>query len=572
MKITLGLNCYHADSSAAIFIDNKLCFAIEEERINRLKHWSGLPVESIKECLIYSKKNLHDITDITLNTNPKSNFTKKSIFFLKNFIFGQKKFEIITRLKKKVNLKKDLEYKLNGKFNASVKIHYIDHHLSHLSSAFYPSGYEKAVGLSIDGFGDFCSIAIAKCNNKNIEIIKRTFFPHSLGLIYEAFTQLIGFKKYGEEYKMMGLSCYGQPVYYELIKKKIFKNYKNHELNLQYFNHTNTNFKYNFNGEPHQNIIFSDKIKHLSKDFININDEVKKNIASSIQKIFEEKLIDILKECYDYNYSENLIYSGGCALNSLANKKIYETSIFKKIFIPYAPADNGGSIGSALFYLKDYFQNFENLKSPYLGNSNSNEDINAFLNKKNIFKKFDVKKFDNYHELNKSLAQKISENNVVGYFIGRMEFGARALGNRSILANPSNPNMKEILNLKIKKRENFRPFAPAILLEHKKEWFGNDLENPYMSNVEIILNNKRKKIPAVTHFDGTGRVQTVSKDNNKEFYDLINEFYKITDIPILLNTSFNENEPIVRFYNEALECFLRTKMDILVLNNFIIKR
>jgi len=534
--ITLGINSNHADSSACLFVNNKLEFGIEEERINRIKHWSGLPIKSIKECLDYANIELENIDHLTINTNPKSNLTKKIPFFLKNFLFGEKKYEILKRVRNKINLKSDIQSELKLKFKKNLEIKYIDHHLSHLSSAFYPSGFDKAVGVSVDGFGDFCSIMIAKCDFKKIKIVKKIFFPNSLGVLYEAFTQFIGFLKYGEEYKMMGLSCYGNPIYFDLIKKKLFNNYYNNQLNLKYFNHINKNFTYNFEGEPNQKMIFNNNVYELCNDFKNLTDETKKNIAASIQKIFEDKLMSILQYCKKIDFSENLVYAGGCALNSLANKEIYSSNLFKKIYIPYAPGDGGGCIGSALYFLKDKFDKFENLHSPYIGKGYNKIEIESFFKKNKVSSDFNLKTYNDKNKLYEKVAGLISENKVVGFFNNRMEFGARALGNRSILANPCNPDMKNILNIKIKRRENFRPFAPSILLECKREWFGNDRENPYMSNVEIIVPDKRKKIPAVTHFDGTGRVQTVSKVDNPDYHLLIENFNKITGVPILLNT------------------------------------
>lgn len=574
MKITLGLNSHHADSSACLFLDNELVFAIEEERLNRVKHWGGLPTESIRLCLKYGNIKLDQITDLTINTNPASNLSKKIFFFLKKFIFGQKKYEIFKRFEKKINLKFNIENQLNDKFNKSLQIHYIDHHLSHIASAYYPSKFDDAVALSVDGFGDFCSIAIAKCKKKDIKFIDKYYFPNSLGLLYEAFTQFIGFRKYGDEYKMMGLSSYGDPIYYEIIKKKIFFNYEKKILNLKYFNHIKKDFKYNFEGQPNQELIFNNNVFLICEDFKNMNEDVKKNIAASIQKIFEEQLLSLIYKISSYKISTNLVYSGGCALNSLANKKIIESNLFQNLFIPYAPGDGGGSIGSALYHLRNYFLEFKNLKNPYIGKqiSYQDEEIEIFLKKNENLNNFKIKKFKSKLELSKHIAKKIYENNIVGFYNGNMEFGARALGNRSILANPCNPKMKEILNDKIKKRENFRPFAPSILLDKKFEWFNNSIENPYMSWVEKINEDKRKFIPAVTHIDGTGRVQTVSKDLNEDFYNLIYQFYKISNVPILLNTSFNENEPIVRRPEEAISCFLRTEMDILVLENFVVER
>ena len=577
MNIILGLNCNHADSSACIIKDGKLLFAIEEERINRIKHWAGLPCGSIDACLKYASIDLSDVTDIAINTNPLSNVDHKISYFVKNYLFGKKKFEIADRLKKKLTLKKDINNHFSPKnLSKKVNVHYIDHHISHIASAFYPSNFKKAIGLSIDGFGDFCSISIAKCENEKINIIKKIFFPDSLGVFYEAFTQLIGFKNYGDEYKMMGLSSYGKPKYYEIISKNLFRGNSGIKLNLKYFNHTDKNYNYKFQGRPEQNNLFSNNLKNL----FNINElssnnitDLQKDLASSAQKVFEHKLFEIIKEIKNLNYSENLVYAGGCALNSLANKKLHESNFFKNIFIPYAPGDGGGSIGAALYALKKNKKTIlSNLTSPFIGPSFSNNEIENIIKNNKEINKFDYEFIENKNNLYSKISKYIFDNKIVGHFNGKMEFGARALGNRSILANPCNPNIKNIINNKIKRRESFRPFAPAILYENKNEWFENTKLNEYMSSVENVSQNKRKIIPGVTHIDGTGRVQTITENMNSDFYLLVKKFYEISNVPIILNTSFNENEPIVMNPNEALNCFLRTDMDILVLNNFIVKR
>ena len=578
MSIILGLNCNHADSSACLIKNGKLLIAIEEERINRIKHWAGLPINSVKECLRFANIDISDVTDIAINTNPLSNINQKIIYFLKNYLFGKKKYEIASRLKKKITLKKDLNLLFHPKLlSKKVKIHYIDHHLSHISSAFYPSNFKNAVGLSIDGFGDFCSVCITKCEPKNIKVIKKYLFPHSLGVFYESFTQLIGFKNYGDEYKMMGLSSYGQPTYYETILNNVFNKNKQLELNTKYFNHVNTNYSYKFEGKPNQNDLYNNKleelleVKNLNNRNLNI---VHKNIAASAQKVFETKLIEICEEIKNLNLSENLVYAGGCALNSLANKKIYDLKYFKNIFIPYAPGDGGGSIGAALYVQSENNKNItiSNVSSPYIGTGYDNKEIEKFIEKEKKLKNYQIKFIEKKDDLIEVLANLIYENKIVGYFNGRMEFGARALGNRSILANPCNPNIKEIVNSKIKRRESFRPFAPSILEDKKNEWFDDSKKNPYMSAVENIKFDKRKIIPSVTHVDGTGRVQSVTKETNKDFYKLIESFYKISNVPILLNTSFNENEPIVMSPDHAINCFLKTDMDILSLNNYLIIR
>jgi len=578
MSIILGLNANHADSSACLIKDGKLLFGIEEERINRIKHWAGVPIQSIEECLQSTGIDSSEITDISLNSNPLSNLSRKSFFFLKNYLLGKKKYEIAERIKRKISIKDFINNQSNNcNFGSKVNIHYIDHHISHIASAYYASGFKDAVGLSIDGFGDFCSLSIAKCNEEGIKVIKKIYFPHSLGIFYEAITQLIGFKNYGDEYKVMGLSSYGKPEFFELIKEKIFKKNTFFELNTKYFNHTNRNFEYKFSNQPKQNEIFSNEIfKLFKKDELKDNqdfNEYKANIASSAQKIFEFFLKDICKEIKKINFSNNLVYAGGCALNSLANNQILINNYFKKTFIPYAPGDAGGSIGSALVtFRKKNKNNFLNLSSPFIGSSSNNEEIEKIINNEPKLKHYKIKYYKNREDLNNFVAQKIFDNSVVGFFNSRMEFGARALGNRSILANPCNAKIKEIINKKIKRRENFRPFAPSILFEEKNKWFNNSVYNPYMSCVEQINHDKKKLIPGVAHIDGTGRVQTVSKEFNEDFYNLIKCFFNLSNVPILLNTSFNENEPVVKTPNQAIDCFLRTEMDLLVMEKFTILR
>ena len=578
MSIILGINSNHADSSACILVDGKLEVAIEEERINRKKHWAGSPKESINKCLEILNLKFTDITDIAINTKPNSNLIKKIPFFFRNYIFGKKKYEIIDRYKSRTFLKNSLLKDFKITKNKKIKFHKIEHHLAHIASAYFPSGYEKAIGLSIDGFGDFCSLAISECENSKIKIVKKIYFPHSLGVFYESMTQFLGFKNYGDEYKMMGLSSYGNPRYTDEILNKIFLKKKDFfELNLKYFNHHKKDYQYKFLGIPKQNTLYSEKFKEIFGDNENFNldniSQNQKDIAASSQKVFEIILNQILKNNINFSFSNNLVYAGGCALNSLANGKILESKKFDNFFIPYAPGDAGGAIGASFCAFKSKFKKkpLTNIKSPFIGPRYSADYIDKVLNE-NKNESFSYEKLNNNKELNIIISNLLAEKKIIGWFQDKMEFGARALGNRSILADPREAGMKDILNEKIKKRESFRPFAPVILDYEKKNWFKLEKKNPYMSFVETIIPEKRIKIGAVSHIDGTGRVQTVSKDTNLNLFLLLESFFAKTGVPILINTSFNENEPIVLNPQQALDCFLRTKMDYLVLNNYLIKR
>ena len=570
-KVILGINSNHADSSACIIINGKLIAAVEEERFNRIKHWAGFPEKSISFCLQEAGVDFSMIDDVAINTNPLSNVSHKIFYFLKNYITGKKKLEIFKRYKNKFNLKKKLEKKFG--INNKLKLNFIDHHISHISSAFYPSEFQNSLAISIDGFGDFSSLVIAECLDQKIKIKKKMLFPNSLGVFYESMTQLAGFKNYGEEYKLMGLSAFGNPKYYDVLKKNCFINDDIYKLNLDLFEFHKKNFSYNFEGQPNQKFLLNKKIYEIFNDNINYSTNDKdfaKDIASSTQKIFEEALFKIISSYKNKN--ENLVLSGGCALNSLANGKLAESKIFKNIYVPFCPGDNGGSIGAALYLHKKKYTEIKttNLQNPYLGKKYNNEEILNTLEKyKN---KIDYKILNNDNDLNDLVCKKLLNENIIGWFQGRMEFGPRALGNRSIISSPIGPNIKNLINSKIKLRESFRPFAPSILEEKVLDWFDNKINSNYMSFVSKIRNDKKSLIPAVTHIDGTGRLQTVNPNQNKKFYNLIKKFYEISNVPILLNTSFNENEPIVMSPENALECFLRTEMDYLVVNNFFINK
>ena len=574
MKIVLGINAYHADASACILIDGKLIAAIEEERINRKKHFSGYPDESIKECLKIAGINDFEITDVAFNTKPLSNLIPKLNFFLKNLLSNKNYLK--DKIKKKTFIKQHLIK--NFKLNKNIKFHYIEHHLAHIASAFYPSGFNDAIGLSIDGSGDFTTLAIAECNQDRIKIKDKVYFPDSLGIFYHGMTQFLGYQNYGDEYKIMGLAAYGEPKYFHKIKDNLFIENKSKlfELNLNYFNHQKTNFRYIADAKLSIGQIYnSNLLKLFSTELKNkqSTEQFNKDFASSVQKVYEFFFKKIIQKLVSTKFSNNLVFAGGCALNSSANRILTDNNgLFDKIYIPFAPGDNGGALGAAFIVSSKYHNKIENVKTPYLGRDFNNSEIIDFLKSESSLKKFTYEYFESDDLLYKFATKLISEGNVIGWFQGKMEFGPRALGNRSILADPRNPNMKNIINMKIKRRESFRPFAPSVLKEFQDIWFNSNFTNPYMSSLAEVKNEKKNLIPAVTHIDGTARLQSVDFDTNYRYATLISYFNSLTGVPILLNTSFNENEPIVMTPKQATACLLRTDMDALFINNYLIKK
>jgi len=575
----LGINAYHGDSSACLIKDGVLIAAAEEERFRRIKHWAGFPSMSIEFCLMHAEISLSQVDHIAINQDPSANLWRKIIFSL---MTRPKIKMIFNRFKNKLmrlDVVKNLDVsKINTFFG---RTHYVEHHLSHLSSSFFVSAFSKAAVLSVDGFGDFASTAWGIGSGKKILIDRKVFFPHSLGIFYQALTQWLGFLNYGDEFKVMGLAPYGKPIYLDKMRKIVqLKSDGSFILNLKYFCHHKGHVKYEWDkGEPKVGILFSPALLELLGPNRHKNDtltQYHKDIARSVQAMYEEAFFNLLNALYDRYKVKNLCLAGGCAMNSVANGKIYDNTPFKKIYIQSAAGDAGGAIGAAfnIWHKLGGKRRFY-MSHAYFGPHFSNDSIKKLLkkNEKELYKKScSIKYIPNQNELCKLIANKISKGKVVGWFQGRMEWGPRALGNRSILGDPRRKNMKDILNLKIKRRESFRPFAPSILREKVSDWFLNDDDVPFMMQVFMVRKRKAIKIPAVTHVDFSGRLQTVTRESNPRYYQLIKEFHDLTGVPIILNTSFNENEPIVCLPEEALNCFMRTKMDILVMQDFCIER
>jgi carbamoyltransferase len=571
----LGLNAYHADSSAAIFKDGVIVAAIEEERFTRIKHWAGFPSEAIKFCLREAGISLTDVDYITIGRDPGAKLGNKLRYLIKNpSLFGG----AISRLhnSRKVASFRDEIVKIDSSVDYAVireKIKNIEHHRSHLASAFFSSPFDEAAILSIDGSGDFTTTMIAAGKGNKINVIDSIDFPVSCGLFYTAFTQFLGFPHYGDEYKVMGLAPYGTPVYAEKVKKTLrFLPNGLYAWDDQYFvQPTKAGFSYD-NNVPSVGNLYSEKFINEFGPPRNPKGEITqyhKDLAASVQKVTEELIFYILTHLQKLTGLRNVCVAGGVAQNSVANGKIAAATGFKNVYIPSAGHDAGISMGSAL-YLYNHVLSMPRsapVYSAYTGSRFSNDEIETILKQEQIkYRRLcDEELFD-------TVTTKLIEPGVVGWFSGRAEFGPRALGGRSILADPRNAEAKNLINQKIKRRENFRPFAPSILKEYSSEYFTKDDIVPFMEKVFPIRPEKRSAIPAVTHVDGTGRLQTVDKSISPKYYALIDTFRKKTGIPILLNTSFNENEPIVNTPQEALSCFLRTDMDMLVLENCVIDR
>ena len=591
MTSILGISAFYHDSAAAILVDGKIVAAAQEERFSRIKHDSNYPFNAIQFVLDQSKLNLNDIEHIVFFEKPFLKFERLLETYMAFAPKGFKSFSLSMPiwLREKLFQKKFLFDKLqqhDDNFKDINKIKFSEHHFSHAASAFYPSPFEEAVVLTLDGVGEWATTTIGIGKKNKLEIIKEIHFPHSLGLLYSAFTYYVGFKVNSGEYKLMGLAPYGKPLFKDLILQKLIdlKEDGSFKLNMKYFNYatglTMTNDKFSK--------LFGHPVRDPNKDLLT---QFHMDLAASIQAVIEEIVIRITKNISSKYKIENLCLAGGVALNCVANGKVQNEKIFKNIWIQPASGDAGGSLGAALAYWhhelgkpRDEFS--DKMMGSFLGPKFDNN----FIETKLKLLKANFKKYSK-EEVTSLIAKELANEKIVGWFQGKMEFGPRALGGRSILADPRSEKMQKELNLKIKFRESFRPFAPSVLREDVNEWFDLDIDSPYMLLVSQVkkekqiqmkkedenlfgiekLNVKRSNIPAVTHVDYSARVQTVHKNTNPRYYDLIKEFKKITNCPVLVNTSFNvRGEPIVCSIEDAFNCFMGTNLDILVIEDFVL--
>jgi carbamoyltransferase len=578
--IILGLNAFHGDSSAALVRDGVLIAAVEEERFCRVKHWAGFPSQSIAYCLREARLSLSDVDHVAVNQDNNANLFRKLRYVLTNVSKVGLAFERIRNRRERQRIPELLEIAFPAnRFGGAF--HNVEHHLAHLSSAFHVSPFQDAVVLSVDGFGDFSSAAWGVGHGTNIKINGRVLFPHSLGIFYQALSQYLGFPHYGDEFKVMGLAPYGSRSVMDAMRK-IVKLQPNggFELGLKYFTHQQQGGAYQWKGgAPEFADLFSPALEDLLGPRRQPSDPLEdrhRDIAQSVQAMYEEAFFHLVDGLQRVSGLTDIALAGGCAANSVANGKIRRKTAFKRVYVQAAAGDAGGAIGSA-------FDVWHRLGGPrsfvmdhaYWGPHYDRDVIVDLIENERTeieTARCKVTEISDEAELCRLVAAAIADGKVVGWFQGRMEWGPRALGNRSILCDPRRGDMKALLNAKIKRRESFRPFAPSVLEEEVSNWFEEDDAVPFMMQVFQIRKDKRESIPAVTHVDGSGRLQTVSSRTNPLYHRLIKAFDGMTGVPMVLNTSFNENEPVVCQPKEALDCFLRTNMDLLVLGNTIVTR
>ncbi|MFL6212873.1 MAG: carbamoyltransferase [Blastocatellia bacterium] len=593
--IILGINAYHGDAAAAIIRDGRLIAAAEEERFNRRKHCAGFPTESIRYCLQAAGVDISDVDHIGISRDPSAHLHKKVLFAATRAAKSLTSFdrpkapggaaksrgifdavaERLANTAKVRDLRDEIAKQLGvAKTTVRAEFHNIEHHRAHLASSFYVSPFERAALLSIDGFGDFISTMWGVGDGNSIDVLGQVEYPHSTGIVYTATTQFLGFPHYGDEGKVMGLAPYGRPRYMEefrdIIRTEEGGRFK---LNLDYFRHHAEGVDMSWDeGSPVIGRIFSDEYAKLfgpPREAGTALTEREQDIAASLQLRLEEVGFHLLNHLHEATGLTDLGLSGGVAYNSVMNGKILLNTPFRRVFVQPAAGDSGTAIGVCyqIHNGKLNGSRAEVMEGAYTGPEFSDEEIRAELARAGL-------EYESYsdREVTRRAAQDIADGAVIGWFQGRMEFGPRALGNRSIVVDPRRADMKDILNERIKKREPFRPFAPSILEECVGDYFEQTHPAPTMLMVYQIKPERRAEIPAVTHVDGSGRLQTVSRAGNPRYYQLISDFNELTGVPVVLNTSFNENEPVVCTPRHAIDCFLKTRMDVLYLGNHAVRR
>jgi carbamoyltransferase len=579
----LGINAYHGDVAAVLLRDGELVAAVEEERFRRIKHVAGFPHHAIRACLEMGGIRAADLDHVGVSRDPRAHLARKALFALRHRPKGGLVRDRAANYRRVGAIPETLAQSLGlAGTDTRPAVHWVEHHPAHLASAFFVSPFEEAAVCAIDGFGDFVSTSRAVGRGSSLTLLGRTFFPHSLGVVYLAITQYLGFMKFGDEFKVMGLAPYGDPAAVDEIRTLVrLLPDGDFELDLDYFQHWSGGAGMTWeDGEPRLERVFSDRLETLLGPARRPDEPLTSRheaIAASLQVVFEECAFHVLRGLHAATKLPRLCLAGGCAMNSVANGKIRDETPFTDVYIQPAAGDNGTALGAAYWVWNQILQRPRRfvMTHGYWGPSFENGSIDAAL----AARASDLdalgcglRTIADEQALCDWTAARIADGLVVGWFQGRMEWGARALGNRSILADPRRADMREIINTKIKFREKFRPFAPSVLAEAHDHFFTGSVPDPFMIQVYPVQSDKRGVIPAVTHVDGSGRLQTVDRAGNPRYWALIRAFERRTGVPMLLNTSFNENEPIVLQPSEALDCFLRTRMDVLVLGNQVITK
>jgi carbamoyltransferase len=578
----LGLNAYHGDVSAALVRDGQLVAAVEEERFRRIKHCAGFPEHAIRACLEIAGIEPGDVDLFAVSRDPQAHLLRKVWFLLR----ARPRGTVTSRARNLASVRRvpDRIAQTLGLGRAATRrrTRFVEHHPSHLASAAFVSPFENAAVCAIDGFGDFVSTSWGRLDGSRLAIDGRVFFPHSLGLLYLAVTQFLGFPNYGDEFKVMGLAPYGEPGLTRKLETLVrLGDGGQFELDLSYFRHVTDGVQMTWDdGEPVIGPVYSQKLETLLGPARPPDAPLEARheaIAASLQVVFERAALHVLRHVRKNTGRTRLCLAGGCAMNSVANGKIREQAGFRDVFIQPAAGDNGTALGAAFHlwhatgkHARDFV-----MQHSYWGPSFDDRAIGSTLDvhhraieERNCTRRA----WTDPAALDEWTAVQIAAGRVVGWFQGRMEWGARALGNRSIVADPRRADMRDIINTRIKFRERFRPFAPSVLEESLNEFFVRAVPDPFMLQVYPVRPEKRAVVPAITHVDGSGRLQTVSRSTNRRYYDLIRAFQRLTGVGMVLNTSFNENEPIVHTPDQALDCFLRTNMDILVMGGHSLER
>lgn len=575
MAVILGVNAYHGDASAALVIDGQLVAAAEEERFVRVKHVAGFPHRAIAYCLNAAGISPREITHVALSRNPRARLPRK---FLTVLARRPKLDRLADRVRNAFRLQ-DVKATLARGLGVDprdlrAEVHYVEHHRAHLASAFFVSGFDEAALFSVDGMGDFASTMWGIGRGSRMRIMGVVPFPHSLGILYTAVTQYLGFPHYGDEYKVMGLAAYGEPAYLDLFRRIVRRDDDlRFRLDLSYFTHHADGVSMTWDeGAPVLGPLYSSKLIRVLGPPREPGAPIEarhEQIAASLQAVLEEVMLALLVRLSERTRAKAVCLAGGVALNCVVNGKILRHTPFERLYIPPAASDAGTSVGAAFAVWHERLgrpRTFA-MEHAYWGPEWSESEIREALRRQGL-----AARRLSFEELVESVARALAEGKIVGLFQGRMEFGPRALGNRSILADPRRPEMKDILNRRVKNREPFRPFAPSILEEAVGEYFEQTHPSPFMLMAYPARPEKRALIPAALHVDGTGRVQTVSRAVNPLFWEILMRFGQRTGVPVLINTSFNENEPIVCHPDEALRCFQRTRMDLLLIGPYLVMK